>query len=335
MRTEIATIGKTALLDTLFENTEYHNTPVLQLSEKGESCSAHRILTEGIDFDLVYTPLKHLGYKAVLYVVGEIYAAFHNPCALSVQLGISSKFCVEDIRELFDGILAASREHHITQLSLDMNPSLNGLCISLAAIGLQKKGVRAQRAPYKNMDLICLSGRLGAAYMGLHVLEREKVAFNKDGRQPDLSKYSKILASYLSPEINPETVSRFLADEIYPSGGYFVTHGLADAVLQLTRDSGFGAKIYLEKIPMSHQTNEAAEEFGIDPVTAAMNGGDDFQFIFTVPIGKNDIIRRNFQDYDVIGHLARPEVGAVLVTPEGAEIQLRSQAYESAEESEQ
>lgn len=327
MRTEIAEIGKIASIDRLFENTGFTPESALRIPEKGECCSAHKIFLEGVDFDLVYTPLKHLGYKAALGVFGEIYAKLFSPVTLSVNLGLSKRFCFEDVQALWEGVVAAAKEHGIKALSLDLNPSLNGLCISLAACGVQKKGVLEKVPGSKNMDLICLSGHVGAAYMGLHVLEREKVAFTSDEKQPDLSKYKSILASYLSPEIKESVIRRFIEDEVYPSKGYFVTKGLGEALLRLHKESGFGVKVYLDKIPISSQTFAMSEELDIDAITAAMNGGDDYQFIFTVPIEKHDVIRKNFQDYDIIGHLAKPEVGAVMVTPDGAELDVKAQGY--------
>ena len=331
MRTDISTIGKEASIVRLFEGSGFVNERNFKLSGAGEYCSAHKIMLEGVDFDLVYTPLKHLGYKAVLNVIGDIYASFRQPVALSVNLGISSRFCYEDIASFWDGVLAAVKEHGIQHLGLDLNPSVNGLCISLSATGVQQKRVMNNCGSAKNMDLVCLTGRLGAAYMGLHILEREKVSFNKDGKQPDLSKYRNVLASYLNPEVKPNVLSRFTDAKTYPSTGYFVTRGLGDALLRLAGDTGLGVKIYLEKIPISNQTFEAAEELNIDPVTAAMNGGDDYQFIFTLPLEKHETIRHDFQDYDIIGHLAQPEVGVVIVTPEGVEIPVHAQGYTAVE----
>ena len=324
MRTEIASLGRAAAIERLFENTGFQNEQSTVICEKGECLLAHKILLEGVDFDLVFNPLKHLGYKAVLAVAGEIYAKFHQPNSLSVTLGISKKFCYEDIEELWQGIIAAAKEHSIKHLSLDLVPSMNGLCISIAVCGTQRKGNLEKIVPSKNMDLICLTGDLGAAYMGLHVLQREKVSFTDESKQPDLSKYKYVLGSYLNPEINPGILSRFIEAGIYPSKGYFITKGLAEAIHRLTKDTGFGAKIYLEKIPLASGTIEMAEEVGMEPVTAAFNGGDDYKFIFTVPIECHDIVRKEFHDFDIIGHLAKPEVGAVMVTPEGAEFEIKT-----------
>lgn len=326
-RTEISQIGKQAVLDRLFEESGYANRQTIPTGGTGHSLSAHKLLLEGCDFDLVYMPLKHLGYKAVLCVLGEIYAAFHQPEGLSVVLGLSKRFCYEDVAALWEGMLAACREHGIRQLSLDLLPSVNGLCISMAACGTQQADILAKVPESKSMDLLCLSGHVGAAYMGLHVLEREKVAFTGTGEQPDLSRYKAVLASYLSPEIKPDTVSRFIEAGINPSHGYFLTRGLGEAVIRLTRETGLGAKVYLEKVPISSKTFEMAEEIDMDVVTAAMNGGDDYKFLFVIPIGQHEEFRKNFHDFEVIGHTARPDVGPVLVTPEGAELPIRAQGF--------
>ncbi|MBO5804664.1 MAG: hypothetical protein J6R25_06320 [Bacteroidales bacterium] len=330
MRTELSSIGKVNAINKLFEGTKYTNEPSVAFTKRASKCHAHSVLLEGVDYDLVYTPLKHLGYKAVLSVIGEIYAKLHSPYSLSVKLGLSSRFCFEDIQELWKGILAASEEHGVEHLALDLIPSVNGLCISLSAVGVQKEKIIASLPQSKNMDLICLTGDVGAAYMGLHVLEREKAAFIKSKEKemkPQMGKYKYILESYLSPQIKPEILERFFEDKIYPAKGYFVTKGLGSAILQLTQDTGFGAKVYLERLPISSRTFAMAEEINMDAITAAMNGGDDYKFIFTIPIEKHEEMLRDFQDYDIIGHLAQPEVGAALVTPEGAEIPIHAQGF--------
>ena len=330
MRTELSSIGKVNAINKLFEGTKYTNEPSVAFTKRASKCHAHSVLLEGVDYDLVYTPLKHLGYKAVLSVIGEIYAKLHSPYSLSVKLGLSSRFCFEDIQELWKGILAASEEHGVEHLALDLIPSVNGLCISLSAVGLQKEKLIASLPQSKNMDLICLTGDVGAAYMGLHVLEREKAAFIKSKEKemkPQMGKYKYILESYLSPQIKPEILKRFFEEKIYPAKGYFVTKGLGSAILQLTQETGFGAKVYLERLPISSRTFAMAEEINMDAITAAMNGGDDYKFIFTIPIEKHEEILRDFQDYDIIGHLAQPEVGAALVTPEGAEIPIHAQGF--------
>lgn len=326
-RTEIAAIGKRNMIEKLLTLSGMEASSTV-IEGKGGLCScSHVILLEGVDFDLVYTPLRHLGYKAVLYVLGDLYASLRTPEALSVNLGLSKRFCYEDVEALWQGMVAACGEHGVKRISLDLNPSVNGLCISLSALGTQKKCIIDKVPAPANMDLICLTGHVGAAYMGLHILEREKVAFTSTNAQPELEKYKAVLGSYLSPEIKKNTVSRFIEAGCIPSKGFFVSKGLGAAVLQLVKETGFGAKLYLDKIPISSQTFAVAEELNIDPITAAMNGGDDYKFIFTVPIEKHEVIRHDFQDYDIIGHTAKPEVGAVMVTPEGAELEIKAQGY--------
>ena len=326
-RTDIAQIGKQATLDRLFDGSGFTNGQPLPAPGRGAGCSVHKLMLEGCDFDLVYTPLKHLGYKAVLNVLGELYAALYQPWSLSVVLGLSKRFCFEDVAALWEGMLAAVREHGVKHLSLELEPSVNGLAIGLAAGGAQKRTVLEKKPAVQSKDLLCLSGHLGAAYMGLHVLEREKVAFTGTGQQPDLSPYKAVLASYLSPEIKPGLADRFVEADMLPARGYFLTHGLGEAVIRLTRDTGLGAKVYLEKIPISSQTFAMAEEIDMDVVTAAMNGGDDYKFLFVIPLDKHETFRKEFHDFEIIGHLAQPDVGPVLVTPEGAEIPIHAQGY--------
>ena len=326
-RTEIAAIGKQNMIEKLLSQSGIGVCSPITSGQGGHHVCSHKILLEGVDFDLVYTPLRHLGYKAVLYVLGEVYASFHNPSSLSVNLGLSKRFCYEDVEELWQGMVAACSEHGVKQMSLDLNPSVNGLCISLSAMGVQKKSIIDKAPAPANMDLICLTGHVGAAYMGLHILEREKVAFTSTNAQPELGKYKAVLGSYLSPEIKKNIVSRFVEAGCIPSKGFFVSKGLGAAVLQLVKETGLGAKLYLDKIPISSQTFAVAEELNMDAITAAMNGGDDYKFIFTVPIEKHEVIRHDFQDYDIIGHTAKPEVGAVVVTPEGVELEIKAQGY--------
>lgn len=319
--------------------------------------SAAVLLSEGTDFDLVYNPLKHLGYKSVLAVLGELYVKMAVPYGLSVRIGVSSKLDFPQISELWSGMVVAMKEHGITAVSLDLLPSLNGLVISLSALGSVPASLKEPQAPH-TMDLICVSDNLGSAYMGLHVLEREKAAFNasaavlhgrserpgshqgaqsdqhtglpsgsQSGLQPDLKKYEYLLGAYLRPEIRGDIVRAFEEAGFVPSCGYFVRNGLADAVKRLSRDTGLGAKIYVERIPIADKVFDMADEIGMDPLAAALNGGDDFRYLFVIPIGLHDVFRRDFQTFDVIGHLAKPEAGSVIVTPEGAELPLKAQGW--------
>ena len=331
-RTQIAEIGKDELLRRLFEGTGYHNFPLQKVSSPGISVMNNsQLMLEGVDFDLVYTPLKHLGYKSALLALGPLYANCYNPQSLAYNIGISARFAAEDVVEFWSGVVAAAKEHDIKQLALTLKASMTGLSVGISSQGVQKnKVLESAQKPDKNA-LICLTGNIGAAYMGLHVLEREKIMFNKLTAdqaskyvQPDLSKYKYILSQYLSPEINPKTTSQFVEAKLLPSAGYFVVNGLAATIKQLCNEHDCGARVYLDKIPIAAQTMDMAKEINMDAVTAALNGGDDYKFLFVIPISEHERFHKEFPNVDIIGHLCAKEAGAALVTPEGAAIEIRS-----------
>lgn len=325
-------LGRVEAIAKLYEGTGYKPFEDCRFETGGKAYASEyaKVLLEGIDFDLTYFPLKHLGYKSVISVTGELYAAMAHPKTLSLTLGISAKLDFSHIRELWNGAVAAAKEHGYLRASLDLVPSRNGLCIAVSATGETSLLTGKRRPQAKSMDLICVSDNLGAAYFGQMLLEKEKEQFNKAGsdrKQPKLEDYRHLVGAYLKPEINNSTVSQLEETEIIPSYGYFVTRGLSDAVKRLVRDSGFGAKIYADRIPFAGKTFDLGKEMDIDPISAAMNGGDDFRLLYTIPIGKHDKFRHDFQTFDIIGHLAKPEVGAVIVTPDGVELPLRSQGW--------
>ncbi|MCF0177666.1 MAG: hypothetical protein HUJ90_03490 [Bacteroidales bacterium] len=324
-RTEFSEIGAAAALQRLFDGCGYDNARTLKCGTG--SITAHKVMMEGVDFDLVYNPLKHLGYKAMLNLIGELYASLCSCSAASIVLGISSRFCYEQIEELWQGIIAAAKEHSVQELKLQLNPSVNGLYISIEAIGIKKRSKTA--CPQVSAtDILCLSGNVGAAYLGQHVLEREKTAFEGapqgSAKQPNLSAYKYLLSQYLCPEIPANTLNRLYEQKIIPSAGVFVTKGLAEAVIRVASESGFGAKLYLDKIPISSQAFEMAQEINMDPVTCALNGGDDYRLLYTIPVGHFEKFRKEIQTFDVIGHLCKKEEGCSLVTPQGGEILLKS-----------
>ena len=180
------------------------------------------------------------------------------------------------------------------------------------------------------MDLICISDNIGAAFLGFQVLEREKRAFEQSGdakAQPDLEEYKNLVGAYLKPQISPNIIGQMEEAEIIPSYGYLVTRGLADTIKRLVRDSGLGAKVYVDKLPFAGKSFDLGKELNIDPMSAALNGGEDYRLLFTIPIGKHDKFRHDFQTFDIIGHLAKPEVGAALVTPDGVELPMKAQGW--------
>ena len=325
-------LGRVEAIARLYEGTPFKpfKTGYFETSGKCFVSSQSRTFIEGIDFDLTYFPLKHLGYKCVTAVTGELYAEFSFPRTMDVRLGISAKLDFQHIQEIWQGIVTAAKEHGYKDVTLDLVPSPNGLTVSVLAVGETSQLTAKRRPAPKSMDLICVSDNLGAAYLGFQILEREKRRFEESGdakAQPDLDAYKNLVGAYLKPQINPQTVKLMEDAEILPSFGYLVTRGLADSVKRLVRDSGLGAKIYVDKLPFAGRTFDLGKELNIDPISAALNGGEDYRLLFTIPIGKHDKFRHDFQTFDIIGHLAKPEVGAVIVTPDGVELPMKAQGW--------
>lgn len=325
-------LGRVGAIEKLYEGTRYKpfESSWFETEGKAFSGSHSKLFLEGIDFDLTYFPLKHLGYKCVTAVTGELYAEFSHPRTMDIRLGVSSKLDFRHVKELWEGMVAAASEHGYKQVTLDLTPSPNGLAISVSSSGETSLLMAKRRPAAKSMDLICISDNLGAAYLGFQILEKEKQAFIKSGethQKADMEKYKNLVGAYLKPQINPGIISQMEDSGIIPSFGYLVNRGLADTVRRLTRDSGFGAKIYVDKLPFAGKTFETAKELGTDPMTAALNGGEDYRLLFTIPIGYHDKFRHDFQTFDIIGHLAKPDVGAVIVTPDGVELPIKAQGW--------
>ena len=327
-------LGRVEAIARLYEGTPYKpgKTSSFEASAKSVISTHSRVFIEGIDFDLIYFPLKHLGYKCATAVTGELYADFSHPRTMDVRIGVSSKLDFAQIKEVWEGIVSSAREHGYKAVSLDLQPSPNGLTVSVSASGETTQLMAKRRPAAKSMDLICVSGNLGAAYLGLQVMEREKRKFEESAQaaaQPDLEKYKNLVGAYLRPQIHPQVISQMEDAEIMPSHGYQVSRGLSDAVKRLVRDSGLGAKIYVDKLPFAGKTFDLGKEMDIDPISAALNGGEDYRLLFTIPIGKHDKFRHDFQTFDVIGHLAKPDVGAVVVTPDGVELPIKAQGWKN------
>lgn len=322
-------IGKVEAIARLYEGTPYKfiDNSSFRAEKKSEIRLSSRIFLEGIDFDLVFFPLKHLGYKCIVAVLGEIYASFSSPKTLSIQIGVSSKLDFPHISELWKGMVTGAKEHNIEEISLDLLPSKNGLAISIAAMGVASTELLLKRPQPATKDLICISGSVGGAFFGFKILEKGKQKFDNEHIRPELERYRMMIASYLKPEINPAIVNQMQDEDILPSSGYLVSRGLSDTIKKLVRDTKLGAKIYADKIPFEGNSFELGKTLDIDPISAAMNGGEDYRLLFTIPILKAEKFRRDFQTFDVIGHLALPEVGAAIVTPEGVEMPISAQGW--------
>lgn len=327
-RTEIKEFGRISTLEKLFEQTPYSNHELIFGGKENEVATSNKSLLEGVDFDLTYTPIKYLGYRAVINAIGELYAHCYVPQSISFTIGLSSKFSFEHLNWLWNGALAAAKEHNIKNCTLDIIPSMTGLIINSSAIGEKNSALISKRAKAKSGDLICVIGNLGASYMGLHVLEREKVAFNasKEYKQPDLSKYKYLLSRYLTPELESDVPKIFKEIGVAPSDGKFVVRGLGDSVKTICKRNNLGAKIFIEKIPVASATREMAEELGIDIITAIINGGDDHRLLYIIPLEDHEKIQKEFKGLEIIGHLTK-DLETVLITPEGAEIEIKAQGW--------
>jgi len=288
------------------------------------------LLLEGIHFNLVYTPLKHLGYKAVIRAISDIYAMNGTPGQILVALGISSRFSVEQIDELYEGIYLACNKYKVDLAGGDITSSLTGLTIGVTATGKAEKGKVAKRNGAKPNDLICVTGNFGASFMGLRVLERERKLFEKDKAfKPDLAGYEYIIERQLKPEFPDDVLIRLRENDIIPSSMIDVSDGLASDLLHICKLSGTGCRIYYDKIPVDAETCKAAEEFKIDPVIPALNGGEDYELLFTVALENTEKIRR-ISDINLIGHMTLPDQGYCMVSEEGTEIELKAQGWEKA-----
>ena len=335
--TEISSLGEFGLIDRLTTRLEKRNATTLKAAgddaaviDMGESVMllSTDMMTEGIDFDLSYFPLKHLGYKAIVRGINDIIAMNAKAEQVVVALGVSAKITVEALDALYEGMEFACKEYGVDLVGGDTTASLNGLTISITAVGRAKKEAVVYRSGAKEHDLICITSNLGAAYMGLHLLEREKrVLSGVNNPEPQFEGYDYLLERYLKPRARVNIINALSEEGITPTSMIDLSDGLASDLRQICKSSECGARIYLERIPIARQTSQLAEEMHIDPVIAALNGGEDHELLFTVPLSMQEKIMQ-LGLVDIIGHITRPEAGVVLVTPDGEGIALKAQAFD-------
>ncbi len=336
-RTDIATLGEFKLIEHLTETIEIkHSSTVKGIGddaaviryERAETLVSTELLLEGIHFDLTYTPLRHLGYKAVVVAISDIYAMNATPHQILLAIGLSKRFCVEDLDELYAGVKAACERYEVDLAGGDTSASMTGLTIGITAIGEAPIDKIVYRSGGQKNDLLCLTGNLGAAYMGLQLLEREKRVFEgNNNKQPQLKGCEYILERHLKPEARKDIIDTMALNSIVPTAMIDISDGLASDALHLCKQSNCGVRIYLERLPISSETFKMAEEIGIDAVTAALNGGDDYELLFTVPVSMYEIIRKELQSVDIIGHLVDASEGNYLVTPDGQAVELTAQGW--------
>ena len=340
-RTEIASLGQFGLIDLLTRDFAPANASTVEgvgddaaviapASDEVMLCTTDSFY-EGVDFDLTYFPLKHLGYKVITAGVSDILAMNALPRQVTVSLGVSSKLPVEALRDLYEGISFACREQHIDLVGGDTRASMTGLVITVTVLGAARRERVAYRRGAKLHDLVCITGNLGAAYMGLRLLERERrVLSDVKNPEPRFEGYEYLLEKYLKPRPRTDIVEALAEEGIVPTSMIDLSDGLASDMLQLCRASKCGVRLYLERIPIAQQTTRLSEEMHSDPVVAALHGGEDYELLFTVPLAMQEQVMR-MGGIDVIGHITSEESGAFLVTPDGAEIRLRAQGFPDGE----
>ncbi len=286
------------------------------------------LLLEGIHFDLVYTPLRHLGYKAVVVNLSDVYAMNAAPRQITVSLGISGKFSVEALDEFYEGVKMACERFKVDLVGGDTSGSMTGLVISVTAIGTALKEELTLRSGARNNHLICVSGDLGASFMGLKILEREKQLHAKDPEfQPELSGYDYILQRFLKPEPRVDVLLELKEAGIKPGAMIDISDGLSSELLHICKASECGCQVYDERIPVVDETAEAAREFQMEPLVAALHGGEDYVLLFTVPLSDHDKVAA-MQSVSIIGNITDKKGSALLVGNDGNAIPLQAQGWD-------
>ena len=342
MRTEIASLGEFGLIRRLTEGIKLRNessrygvgddAAVLSYPSEKQVLITTDLLMEGVHFDLVYVPLKHLGYKAAVVNFSDIYAMNGTPRQITVSLALSKRFSVEDMEELYAGIRLACEEYDVDIVGGDTTSSLTGLTISITCIGEADKDKVVYRNGAKETDLICVSGDLGASYMGLQLLEREKVALKGNTEvQPDFSGKEYLLERQLKPEARRDIIEKLAKEGIQPTSMMDISDGLSSELLHICTQSKVGCRVYEEHIPIDYQTAVMAEELNMNLTTCALNGGEDYELLFTVPIADHEKISE-MEGVKLIGHITKPELGCALITRDGQEFELKAQGWNPLKE---
>jgi len=337
-RTEISKYGEFGLIKHLTEKFKIANpstlkgvgddAAVLDYKEKQVLVTTD-LLLEGVHFDLVYVPLKHLGYKSAVVNFSDIYAMNGQPKQMTISLGISKRFSVEDLEEFYAGMKLACEHYGVDLVGGDTSASMTGLTISITCIGEGEKDKVVYRNGAKPNDLICVSGDLGSAYLGLQLLEREKIVFNaNNNEQPDFEGKDYILKRQLKPEARKDIVKTLADKGIVPTAMMDISDGLSSELMHICSQSNAGCRIYEDKIPISYQAAVMAEELNMNIVTCALNGGEDYELLFTVSMDDYEKIV-SMEGIGIVGHITKPDKGLYMVGREGEEIELKAQGWNS------
>ena len=338
MRTEIATLGEFGLIRHLTEGLENRqpstrygvgdDAAVIACSEGKQTLITTDLLLEGVHFDLTYVPLKHLGYKSAVVNFSDIYAMNGTPTQITVSLGVSKRFSVEEMEALYAGIRLACEEYGVDIVGGDTTSSMTGLTISITCLGEADPEQIVYRNGAHDTDLLCVSGDLGAAYMGLQLLEREKLVLKGGDQtiQPDFTGREYLLERQLKPEARRDIIRQLTEEQVKPTAMMDISDGLSSEVLHICTQSKVGCRLYEEHLPIDYQTAAMAEEFNMNVTTCALNGGEDYELLFTVPLSAYDKVSQ-MDGIRVIGHITKPELGCALVTRDGQEFELKAQGW--------
>jgi len=336
IRTEIGSLGEFGLIDHLTKNIELKNaSSILGVGDDAavidhfgkQTVITTDLLVEGIHFDLMYTPLKHLGYKSVVVNLSDIYAMNAIPSQIVLSLGISNKFSVEALDEFYEGVYAACEKYDVDLVGGDTTSSQKGFIISVTAIGEVAPDKYVKRNTAQKGDLICVSGDLGGAYVGLLFLEREKRIFlESPGVQPDLEGESYVIGRLLKPEARKDIVEFLAESSITPTSMMDISDGLSSEILHICKDSNLGCVLYEEKIPIHEEMKKAVYKFEMDPTACALSGGEDYELVFTIPQTEYDKLVLNEQ-ISVIGYMTEPEKGSHIITKGGNTYPITAQGW--------
>ncbi len=334
-RTEIASLGEFGLIDHLTKNNETkQSSTILSVGDDGavidhggmQTVISTDLLVEGIHFDLSYTPLKHLGYKSVVVNISDIYAMNATPTQIVLSIAISNKFSVEALDEFYDGVYAACEKYNVDLIGGDTTSSQRGFVISITAIGEVAQNKFVKRDGAKPNDLICVSGDLGAAFLGLTILEREKKIFEQTGAQPDLENQTYIVGRMLKPEARKDVIEYFAEHNIMPTSMMDISDGLSSELLHICKQSNVGCVLHEEKIPFNEDMKDFAYKLELDPTACALSGGEDYELLFTVSQTDYEKINEN-NGLSVIGYITEATDGKNIITRGGNKHALVAQGW--------
>ena len=336
VRTEISNLGEFGLIEHLTKNIELKNaSTILGVGDDAavidhfgkQTVITTDLLVEGVHFDLSYTPLKHLGYKSVIVNLSDVYAMNAIPTQITLSLAFSNRFSLEALDEFYEGVYAACEKYDVDLIGGDTTSSQKGFIISVTAIGEVSPDMFVKRNTAKNGDLLCVSGDLGAAYVGLLFLEREKkIYLEHPGIQPDLEGETFVIGKLLKPEARKDIVEFFAEKEIVPTSMIDISDGLSSEILHLCKQSNLGCVLYEEKIPVNEEMKKAAYKFEIDPTACALSGGEDYELLFTIPQADYDKLVLN-EGISVVGYMTDVEAGAHIITKGGGKHAIIAQGW--------